>query len=241
MSITLPNYITGAYAVGTERFTVTDDSRQEVLGPKCGPRKLEVRLFYPVCKEMTEGKKRMKLSEERVHAIQKACMVKTLPEGLVRPECYTGVPQAEGKFPLVLYSHGYGSGVTEGNCLLCCELASNGYIVASIGHAYEAAICEFDDGTVALYDKEIKIQTGGHLKQMISVFTFPVKIRSDVICRYREGKNASLSIPLGHDFNVSAINHIHLKLTVAVSKGHFFTCNQRVLITQIFRTSPIKS
>lgn len=161
MSITLPNYITGAYAVGTERFTVTDDSRQEVLGPKCGPRKLEVRLFYPVCKEMTEGKERMKLSEERVQAIQKACMVKTLPEGLVCPECYTGVPQAEGKFPLVLYSHGYGSGVTEGNCLLCCELASNGYIVASIGHAYEAVICEFEDGTVALYDKEIKIQTGG--------------------------------------------------------------------------------
>ena len=161
MSITLPNYITGTYAVGTERFTVTDDSREEVLGPKCGPRKLEVRLFYPVNKSAVEGKERMKLSEERVQAIQKACMVKTLPEGLVSPECYTGVPQAEEKFPLVLYSHGYGSGVTEGNCLLCSELASNGYVVASIGHAYEAAICEFDDGTVALYDKEIKIQTGG--------------------------------------------------------------------------------
>ena len=161
MSITLPNYITGTYVVGTERFTVTDNSREEVLGPKCGPRKLEVRLFYPVDKEAIVGKERMELSAERVEALQKACFVKELPEGLVRPECYVEVPQAEGKFPLVLYSHGYGSGVTEGNCLLCCELASNGYIVASIGHAYEAAICEFDDGTVALYDKEIKIQTGG--------------------------------------------------------------------------------
>lgn len=162
MSITLPNYITGTYAVGTERFTVTDDTREEVLGPKYGPRKLEVRLFYPVNKSAVEGKERMKLSEERVQAIQKACMVKTLPEGLVSPECYTGVPQAEGKFPLVLYSHGYGSGITEANGLLCYELASNGYVVASIGHAYEAAICEFDDGTTALYDKEInKMQKGG--------------------------------------------------------------------------------
>ncbi len=161
MSITLPNYITGTYAVGTERFTVTDDSREEVLGPKCGPRRLEVRLYYPVDKEATAGKERMRLSEARVQAMKKACMVKEIPEELVCPECFVEVPQAEGKFPLVLYSHGYGSGITEGNGLLCCELASNGYIVASIGHAYEAAICEFDDGTVALYDKEIKIQTGG--------------------------------------------------------------------------------
>lgn len=161
MSITIPNYITGAYAVGTERFTVTDDTREEVQGPKCGPRRLEVCLYYPVCKEVTAGKERMKLSEERVQAIKKACLVKTMPEEIVSPECFRSVPQAEGKFPLVLYSHGYGSGITEANGLLCYELASNGYVVASIGHAYEAAICEFDDGTVALFDKEIKIQTGG--------------------------------------------------------------------------------
>ena len=161
MSITLPNYITGTYAVGTEHFTVTDNTREEVLGPKCGPRRLEVRLFYPVKIEATEDKERMELSAERVQALQKACFVKELPEGLVSPECYTGVSQVEGKFPLVLYSHGYGSSCVEGNVLLCCELASNGYVVASIGHAYEAAICEFDDGSVALYDKEIKIQTGG--------------------------------------------------------------------------------
>lgn len=161
MSITLPNYITGTYGVGTERFTVTDDSREEVLGPKCGPRKLEVRLFYPVSKEDTVGKERMKLSERRAEALKKACMVKELPEGVMRPECYVGVPQAEGKYPLVIYSHGYGSGVTEANGLLCYELASNGYVVASIGHAYEAAICEFDDGTVAFYDKDIKIQNNG--------------------------------------------------------------------------------
>ena len=161
MSITVPNYITGTYAVGTEHFTVTDTTREEVLGPKWGPRKLEVRLYYPVCKGATVGKARMRLSEERIQALKKAWMVKEMPEELVGPECFPEVSQAEGKFPLVLYSHGYGSGITEGNGLLCCELASNGYMVASIGHAYEAAICEFDDGTVALYDKEIKILTGG--------------------------------------------------------------------------------
>lgn len=161
MSITLPNYITGTYAVGTERFTVTDDTREEVLGPKCGPRRLEVRLFYPTCKDAVDGKERMKLSEDRIKTIQKSYRVKELPESLVCPECYTEVPQVEGKFPLVIYNHGYGSGYAEGNTLLCCELASNGFVVAAIGHAYEAAICEFDDGTVALYDKGIKLRDNG--------------------------------------------------------------------------------
>lgn len=161
MSIALPKYITGAYAVGTERFTVTDRTREEVLGAKCGPRRLEVRLFYPVCKKAVDGKERMKLSEERVQAIKKAYRVKELPEFLAHPECFMEVGQAEGKFPLVIYNHGYGSGYTEGNTLLCCELVSNGYVVASIGHAYEAAICEFDDGTAAWYDKEIKMQDNG--------------------------------------------------------------------------------
>ncbi|MBQ8800583.1 MAG: hypothetical protein IJZ55_13595 [Lachnospiraceae bacterium] len=161
MSITLPNYITGTYAVGTERFTVTDDTREEILGPKCGPRKMEVRLFYPVQKDKMAGKERMRLSSQRIEALKKMCMVKELPEGLMSPECYVEVPQAEGKFPLVIYNHGYGGGCAEGNLLLCCELASNGYVVASIGHAYEGAICEFDDGTVALYDKDIKMQNNG--------------------------------------------------------------------------------
>lgn len=168
MSITLPNYITGAYAVGTERFAVTDITREEVLGPKCGPRRLEVRLYYPVCKEVTVGKERMELSEERVQALQKAYHVKQLPEGLVRPECFTEIPQVDGKFPLVIYNHGYGNGYAEGNTMLCCELASNGYIVASIGHAYEAAICEFDDGSAVLYDKEINKMQNNKIKSFFA-------------------------------------------------------------------------
>jgi len=161
MRVKMPDYINGTYAVGTERFTVTDNSREEVLGPKCGPRRMEVRLFYPVQKDKTAGKERMRLSSQRIEALKKTCMVKELPEGLMSPECYVEVSQAEGKFPLVIYNHGYGGGCVEGNLLLCCELASNGYIVAAVGHAYEGAICEFDDGTVALYDKGIKMQNNG--------------------------------------------------------------------------------
>lgn len=168
MSNTLPNYITGAYAVGTERFNVTDDTREELLGPKSGPRRLEVRLFYPVRKDAIEGKARMELSAERIQAIQSSYLVRKLPEGLVRPECYTEVSQAEGKFPLIIYNHGYGNGYAEGNTLLCCELASNGYVVAAIGHAYEAAICEFDDGTFVLYDKEINKRQNNRMKSLFA-------------------------------------------------------------------------
>ena len=35
------------YQVGTTRFDVTDETRQEKLGPKTGNRKVTVRLYYP--------------------------------------------------------------------------------------------------------------------------------------------------------------------------------------------------
>lgn len=73
-------------------------------------------------------------------------------EDILQTECYEGAIHVDNrKFPLVVFSHGYNSYV-EANTFLCCELASNGYVVASIGHAYEAAINEFDDGTYDLYD-----------------------------------------------------------------------------------------
>ena len=52
-----------------------------------------------------------------------------------------------GKHSLIVYNHGYGS-YMEANNKLCCELAANGYIVVSVGHAYEASSLLLEDGAV---------------------------------------------------------------------------------------------
>ena len=158
MSITLPNYISGKYAVGTECFTVVDDTRTEVLGPGVGPRKIAVRMYYPTYRETVKGMEKVDIfTERKLKALGKAYFVnpKKIPSEMLVADYYEGATHVENrKFPLIIYNHGYNAYV-ECNTFLCCELASNGYIVASVGHAYEAVANEYEDGTYDLYDKKI--------------------------------------------------------------------------------------
>lgn len=61
-------------------------------------------------------------------------------------------PEEEGSYPLIVFSHG-AFGVIDSNYSTCMELASNGYVVASIGHPYHAAYVKNVDGKVTLADK----------------------------------------------------------------------------------------
>ena len=156
MKITLPNYISGKYAVGTECFTVVDDKRTEVLGPGEGPRKMTVRMYYPTPKDAVQGMEKADVfTERKLKSLQKAFYIKAMDSALLKADYYENAPHVEEeKYPLIVFNHGYNSYV-EANTFLCCELASNGYIVASIGHAYEAVLNEYEDGTYDEYDKNI--------------------------------------------------------------------------------------
>lgn len=62
-------------------------------------------------------------------------------------------PKEEGSYPLVVFSHG-AFGVIDSNYSTCMELASNGYVVASIGHTYHAMYLKNVEGKVFLVDKD---------------------------------------------------------------------------------------
>lgn len=153
MDTRLPEYITGNYAVGTECFSMTDSGREDTLG-NGGKRKIAVRMYYPCEKAAAAGLTRAEVfTPRKLEAFKKAFHVKELPRELLTADFYENAPHAEGKFPLVLFSCGYNSYV-EANTLLCCELASNGFIVASVGHANEAVANEYDDGSYDLFDRK---------------------------------------------------------------------------------------
>jgi predicted dienelactone hydrolase len=61
------------------------------------------------------------------------------------------VPMAEGKWPVLIFSHGY-TGYVAQNTVQMEELASRGYVVASIAHPGEAAWTSFPDGRSIPYD-----------------------------------------------------------------------------------------
>ena len=148
------NYTTGEYAVGTCTFSLTDDSRQDTLG-NGGARRIAVRMYYPVNKDLTEGAKKARaISERKKKAVLKsmAPMIK-LPDEMIFPEHYDLPMTEEKRFPLIMFSHGYGS-YAEANTFLCCDIASHGYIIASLGHANEAIENDYEDG-YDLFDKKI--------------------------------------------------------------------------------------
>lgn len=62
-------------------------------------------------------------------------------------------PGEEGKYPLVVFSHG-AFGVIDSNYSTYTELASNGYVVASIGHPYHAMFVEDVNGKTTIVDME---------------------------------------------------------------------------------------
>ena len=147
---------TGAYAVGTEMFSIIDENRREVLGNAEGNRKITVRMYYPVSKSDVSGKPKAKIfSDRKAEALSKAYHIKDFSKFPNEADYYENAEAVKGeKFPLIIYNHGYNSYV-ECNTFLCCELASNGYVVASVGHAYEAIENDYQDGSFDYYDKSL--------------------------------------------------------------------------------------
>ena len=61
-------------------------------------------------------------------------------------------PAENGKYPLVVFSHG-ALGVIDSNYSTCQDLASRGYVVASIGHPFHAAFVKDVNGKVTFADR----------------------------------------------------------------------------------------
>ncbi|MGN1456509.1 MAG: hypothetical protein ACI4XP_00995 [Acutalibacteraceae bacterium] len=146
----------GAYAVGTEVFSIVDESRKEVLGDAKGNRKITIRMYYPVNKSDVLNKTKAKIfSDRKASALSKAYHIRDFSKFPNEADYYDNAqPLKNKKFPLIIYNHGYNAYV-ECNTFLCCELASNGYIVASVGHAYEAIENDYQDGSFDYYDKSL--------------------------------------------------------------------------------------
>ncbi len=57
----------------------------------------------------------------------------------------SAAPIAEGRYPVVVFTHGY-TGTFTDYTFIFEDLASRGYVVASVDHTYEATAVEFRDG-----------------------------------------------------------------------------------------------
>ena len=151
---------TGPYQVGVRSEFWIDSSRAETFTADTSDyRKLLVEIWYPA--DVGKGATRATVHPDP-DALARA-MASDLPGGYpsflfksagsgltwaYRDQPVTG---AERSFPLLVFSHGFG-GTRVQNGFEMAELASHGYIIASVEHSYTSMATSFPDGTSAKMD-----------------------------------------------------------------------------------------
>ena len=139
---------TGPYAVGTEVLHLTDSGRADPWVPQAGPRELMVSVHYPArpggggarAPYMSAEEARLLLAERGLDGIVSATAVSSIVT-----HARTDARPARGRFPLVLLSPGFNTPRATLTSL-AGELASRGYVVASVDHAYESTGTAFPGG-----------------------------------------------------------------------------------------------
>lgn len=144
----------GPYAVGTFGVEITDSSRTENLSPnEPRSRHLLLQFWYPA--EKISGLKKAKYHPNPdVFLSDVSKLFPDIPQLFLKrlanatTNAYTNAPLsvAENNYPAIIFSHGM-DGMRFLNTCQMEELASHGYIVASIEHTFSASGTVFSDGS----------------------------------------------------------------------------------------------
>ncbi|MEV4111497.1 alpha/beta hydrolase [Nonomuraea sp. NPDC049695] len=137
---------TGQYEVGRDTLHLVDGNRRDLWMPTAGARELMVSMYYPAraggsaAPYMTLDEARLLLKGQKLDTVLKAEQLAG-----VGTNAHVGARPASGKHPLVVLSPGF----TLNRATLTTlaeELASKGYVVALVDHAYESFGTTFPGG-----------------------------------------------------------------------------------------------
>ncbi|WP_267242744.1 alpha/beta hydrolase family protein [Streptomyces sp. PR69] len=155
---------TGPYAVGRDSLHLVDTGRPDPWVPEAGARELMVEMYYPA-RRGTGRPARYTTAEEARLLLEAYGMAGAFPpetlggtavHGRVAAQPMRSVP---GRHPLVVLSPGFGAprytltGLAE-------DLASRGFVVAAVDHAYESAGTAFPGGRMLTCVACEKVRTG---------------------------------------------------------------------------------
>jgi predicted dienelactone hydrolase len=139
----------GKLPVGLDRFELVDHSRTDPWVRAGKPRRLMISVWYPALP--TPGRPAPYLTEAEAVALLDFRQLPLDPKAVagVRgvAKVSTPVRPTLEPYPLVVLSPGFTLPIATMSSL-AQDLASKGYVVAGIDHAYESSGTEFPDGTV---------------------------------------------------------------------------------------------
>jgi len=140
----------GPHAVGTRTFKLVDESRVDAASPiGNGYRSMSIQVWYPA--ELSGGEERTTYMKPDIRSEMESLV--GMPAWFngfldqVRTYAYwdAGVDQSGERFPVIIYSP---SGNASLHKILFEELASRGYVVASISHPHWSNVIFDDRGNV---------------------------------------------------------------------------------------------
>jgi predicted dienelactone hydrolase len=148
--IILPE-LSGDYAVSQTHYDLTDSSREEIFTEDPNDkREIVLTVYYPA-NPAPDAETAPYMSDTLKQAVIQQL---GLPDALLNVETHTSTdqPAAQGEFPLLIFSPGFGN-LTAFYTSLLEDVASHGYIVAAIWHPYSTTMVGFDDGRVAVINQ----------------------------------------------------------------------------------------
>ena len=132
---------TGSSTVGTRLMHLADSKRQDPYLTNGTMRELMVRFWYPAPSDTRCVP--ADYTSPGVRSYVSQLLQVSLP--LVSTNSCLDARIAEGAHPVVVFTHGF-TGTFTDYTFLFEDLASRGYVVASIDHTHEATAVEFPDG-----------------------------------------------------------------------------------------------
>ncbi|MFF9145928.1 alpha/beta hydrolase family protein [Streptomyces sp. NPDC014861] len=133
---------TGPYRVGSSVLHLVDRSRTDPWVPEADGRELMVTVHYPASARPGNGRPAAYATQEEARRLLEAVSVDDpaliRQVAMARTHSRTDARPTPGRHPLVVLSPGFGMArytLTS----LAVDLASRGYVVASVDHAYESS------------------------------------------------------------------------------------------------------
>ena len=147
---------TGKSVIGTTRWVVTDNSRDEVFAPG-KKHDIEVVAWYPAAAPGTQPAPYIRDGMEEVLSFARLAKLGEAFNGLASVTTHATLDAAPasspGRFPVILFQHGY-TGLPSSHTALMEDLASHGWVVLNLIHPYEATGAMLADSTVVTFTDE---------------------------------------------------------------------------------------
>ncbi len=167
---------TGTYSVGTHLIHLKTAMDEPITKDPNDKRELSIKVWYP--SRSKSGKQDPYLDQANRWGFIQKYLAGIAPTALnyldkVKTHVYKEVPIADGPFPVLIFSHGYGSNAT-GYYTILSEMASHGYIVFNMNHSYESLGAMFANGNESYfnyqYQSENNVNSMQHIQPIKEAF-----------------------------------------------------------------------